>query len=43
MHWAVELGESAEDYSVNLMLKKKSFITLQAAIKELLSISYKKA
>ena len=34
--------ESAEKYSVNLMLQKKSFISLQAAIKELLSVSVKK-
>jgi len=32
------LCESAEKHSVNLMLKKKDLISLQAAIKELLSV-----
>ena len=31
--------ESAEKYSINLMLMKKVLISLQAAIKELLSVS----
>ena len=34
--------ESVEKYSVNLMLKKKVLISLQAAIKELLSVSVEK-
>ena len=34
--------ESAEKYSVNLMFKKKVLISLQAAIKELLSVSVEK-
>jgi len=33
------LCESAEKYSVNLMFKKKVLISLQAAIKEFLSVS----
>jgi len=41
-HWSFELCESAEKYSVNLMLKKKVLISLQAAIKELLSVSVEK-
>jgi len=36
------LCESAEKYSVNLMFKKKVLISLQAAIKELLSVSVEK-
>ena len=33
MHWAVELCESAEKYSVNLMLKKKSSYTIASSNK----------
>jgi len=36
------LCESTEKYSVNLMFKKKVLISLQAAIKELLSVSVEK-
>jgi len=36
------LCESAEKYSVNLMLRKKVLKSLQAAIKELLSVSVEK-
>jgi len=36
------LCESAGKYSVNLMFKKKVLISLQAAIKELLSVSVEK-
>jgi len=33
MHWAVELCESAEKYSVNFMLKKKSSYTIASSNK----------